>query len=109
MAGRAPILQKLVGRVILAILGTTPQLVGILILLTPQILQELAHDPFLAAGAEPEIQYSRGYDDAQTPKYNPLDQPFAALISDSVGVQIAGHGSIWLPGRLCRTPQWRRR
>src|ERR1700683_4662025 len=98
MAGRAPILEELVGRVIFAILGTTPQLVGILILLATQILQELAHNPLLAARAQTEIQDGGDHGEAQAPDYDALDQPLAALIGDSVGVQIAGHGFYLVTG-----------
>src|SRR5580658_9377864 len=91
MAHRPPVLKKLVGRVILAAFGTAPQFVGILPLLLLQIVEELVYNPFLAAGTEPEIKDGGDHKDAHHANHDALGQPFAALIGDSVGVQIAGH------------------
>ena len=39
-----------------------------------------------------EIQDGGDHNGAQAPDYDALDEPFAALIGDSVSVQVAGHG-----------------
>ncbi len=70
ICGQAPILQ-LVGWMVFAILGTAPQLIGVLILLDAPDRQKLAHNPLLAMqSAEKSILDRSDYDDAQAPDYD---------------------------------------